>query len=44
MNRSEIKICVLRIEGTNNEDEMYYAFKRLGASPELVHLKDLKDI
>lgn len=44
MNRSDIKVCVLRIEGTNNEDEMYHAFKRLGASPELVHLKDLRDI
>lgn len=44
MDISEIKVCVLRIEGTNNEEELYYAFKRLGASPELVHLKKLKDI
>lgn len=44
MDKSEIKVCVLRIEGTNNEEELYYAFKRLGASPELVHLKKLKDI
>lgn len=41
MNNSGIKICILRIEGTNCEDEMYYSFERLGAKPELVHLKQL---
>ncbi len=36
-----IKVCVLRIEGTNCEYETALAFARLGASTELVHLKQL---
>jgi phosphoribosylformylglycinamidine synthase len=40
-NRKDIKVAVLRIEGTNNEQEMYDAFEALGASPELVHLNQL---
>jgi phosphoribosylformylglycinamidine synthase len=41
MKVEDIKICVLRIEGTNCEDESFKAFKRLGANPEQVHLKQL---
>ena len=41
MDVDEIKVCVLRIEGTNCEQEAYEAFKTLGASPEKVHLKQL---
>jgi phosphoribosylformylglycinamidine synthase len=37
----EVKVCVLRIEGTNCEQEMFDTFARLGASPELVHLNQL---
>ena len=37
----EIRICILRIEGTNCEEESFQAFARLGAKPELVHLKQL---
>jgi phosphoribosylformylglycinamidine synthase len=40
----DIKIGVLRIEGTNCEQESYDAFKRLGANPEFLHLKQLLDI
>lgn len=39
--RSDVKVAVLRIEGTNNEQEMYDAFQTLGAQPELVHLNQL---
>ena len=35
------RICILRIEGTNCELETFLAFKRLGASAEIVHLKQL---
>ncbi len=35
------KVCILRIEGTNCELETFYAFKRLGAAAEIVHLKQL---
>jgi len=41
MENEDIKICILRIEGTNCEMETYLAFERLGVSPELVHLKQL---
>jgi phosphoribosylformylglycinamidine synthase len=41
MKASQVKVCVLRIEGTNCEEEMYLSFKRLGAKPEKVHLKQL---
>ena len=37
----DIKIGIIRIEGTNCEQESYDAFKRLGANPEFVHLKQL---
>lgn len=35
------KVCVLRIEGTNCEDEMANAFRMVGAEAEKVHLKQL---
>ncbi len=41
MQREEIKAGVLRIEGTNCEDESNLAFKRLGIQSEKVHLKQL---
>ncbi|OPY34548.1 MAG: phosphoribosylformylglycinamidine synthase I [Methanomassiliicoccales archaeon PtaU1.Bin124] len=41
MKSEDIKVCVLRIEGTNCEEEMFQAFRQLGASPEKVHLKQL---
>jgi phosphoribosylformylglycinamidine synthase len=44
MKLEEINVCILRIEGTNCEEEMYRAFKIMGASPELVHLKQLMGV
>ena len=41
MKASHVKVCVLRIEGTNCEEESYLAFRRLGTKPEKVHLKQL---
>lgn len=41
MKKEEIRVCVLRIEGTNCEDETYSAFAELGADPEKVHLKQI---
>ncbi len=41
MNAEDIKVCVLRIEGTNCEDEMAEAFNMVGATAEKVHLKQL---
>jgi len=39
---SDIRIAVLRIEGTNCEEESYQAFAELGARPEYVHLNMLR--
>ena len=44
MKIEDVKIAVLRIEGTNCEQESLDAFKRLGANPEFVHLKQLLNI
>lgn len=41
MKRENIRVAVLRIEGTNCEEESYLAWKRLGAASEKVHLKQL---
>ncbi|MEM0202389.1 MAG: phosphoribosylformylglycinamidine synthase subunit PurQ [Archaeoglobaceae archaeon] len=39
MDREEIRVAVLRIEGTNCEDETAMAFESLGVKAEIVHLK-----
>ena len=41
MKIKDIKVGILRIEGTNCEQESYDSFKKLGANPEFVHLKQL---
>ncbi|MEM0448749.1 MAG: phosphoribosylformylglycinamidine synthase subunit PurQ [Methanomassiliicoccales archaeon] len=37
----QVRVCVLRIEGTNCEDETARAFREVGGAPEMVHLKQL---
>jgi len=44
MKIKDINVAVLRIEGTNCEQESYDAFKQLGAHPEFVHLKQFLKI
>ncbi len=41
MRAEDIRVCVIRIEGTNCEDEMAEAFRSVGAQAEEVHLKQL---
>lgn len=41
MQTKDINACVLRIEGTNCEDETARAFQQLGVNAEIVHLKQL---
>lgn len=41
MRPEDVKVCVMRIEGTNAEDEMADAFTAVGAQAEKVHLKQL---
>ena len=42
--KEDIRVAILRIEGTNCEQESFDAFKRLGTNPEFVHLKQLLHI
>ena len=44
MKKEDINIAIIRIEGTNCEQESYDSFKRLGGNPEFVHLKQLLGI
>ena len=44
MKREDIRVAILRIEGTNCEQESFDAFRRLGTRPEFVHLKQLLNI
>ena len=44
MKTEDIRIAILRIEGTNCEQESLNAFKRLGVKPEFVHLKQFLHI
>jgi phosphoribosylformylglycinamidine synthase len=37
------KVAVLTMEGTNNEEEAFMSFKHSGASPEIIHLKQLEN-
>lgn len=39
MKRQDIRVGVIRIEGTNSEEESAACFRRLGTQAELVHLK-----
>ena len=41
MKVEDIRVAILRMEGTNCEDESYQAFARLGAKPEMVHIKQM---
>ena len=41
MKAEDVRVCVIRIEGTNCEDEMANAFTMVGAQAEKVHLKQL---
>ncbi|MBI4362712.1 MAG: phosphoribosylformylglycinamidine synthase subunit PurQ [Euryarchaeota archaeon] len=41
MKRGDIRVAIVRMEGTNCEEEMHRAFQKSGARPEMVHLKEL---
>ena len=41
MKAEDVKVCVIRMEGTNCEDEMKQAFEMVGAQAEQVHIKQL---
>ena len=41
MKAEDVKVCVIRMEGTNCQDEMAQAFEMVGAQAEKVHIKQL---
>ncbi len=36
------KVCILRSDGTNCDEELFYAFEKFGANPEYVHINELR--
>ena len=36
------KICILRTDGTNCDEELFYAFEKFGGAPEYVHVNELR--
>lgn len=36
------KVCILRTDGTNCDEELFYAFEKFGAAPEYVHINQLR--
>lgn len=37
------KVCILRSDGTNCDEELYYAFGKFGAAPEYIQVNQLRD-
>ncbi len=37
------KVCILRSDGTNCDEELYYAFEKFGGTPKYVHVNELRD-
>lgn len=38
---ANVKVAILRTEGTNCDEELFFAFKKVGASPKMVQMTDL---
>ena len=36
------RICVLRTDGTNCDEELYYAFEKFGGAPQYIHVNQLR--
>lgn len=37
------KVCILRSDGANCDEELFYAFEKFGALPEFIHINQLRD-
>ena len=37
------KVCILRTDGTNCDEELFYAFEKFGAAPQYVHVNQLRN-
>ena len=40
--RIKPRVCILRSDGTNCDQELYYAFEKAGSLPEYVHVNELR--
>ena len=40
--KSKPKVCILRSDGTNCDQELFYAFEKAGGIPEYVHINELR--
>ena len=36
------RVCILRADGTNCDEELFYAFEKYGGDPQLVHVNELR--
>ncbi|MBI2039767.1 phosphoribosylformylglycinamidine synthase I [Candidatus Microgenomates bacterium] len=39
----EVNVCILQSDGTNCDNELFYAFKKFGGSPQFVHVNELRN-
>src|SRR3990167_4841987 len=39
---SKPKVCILRSDGTNCDEELFYAFEKVGSAPQYVHINELR--
>lgn len=38
----KVNICILQSDGTNCDNELFYAFKKFGGNPEFIHVNELR--
>lgn len=39
----QVKVCILQSDGTNCDNELFYAFNKFGGSPHFIHVNELRD-
>ena len=41
--QGKVNVCILQSDGTNCDNELFYAFKKFGGNPEFVHVNELRN-
>ncbi len=41
--KNKPKVLVLKADGTNCDEELFFAFKIAGGNPKIVHINDLRN-
>lgn len=39
----QVNVCILQSDGTNCDNELFYAFKKFGGNPRFIHVNELRD-